>query len=314
MFKPSYIGTYESGELQRRIETANKVMEECRICPRNCRVNRTKDERGVCRTGRLPVICSYSPHFGEEAPLVGRNGSGTIFMSNCNLLCVFCQNWEISHLGEGEEVSIEALARMMLYLQGQGCHNINFVTPTHVAPQILEALPTAIEAGLSVPLVYNSGGYDSVETIELLDGVFDIYMPDFKYWDEKVAVRLSKAPHYPEVARLALKEMYRQVGDLTINSEGIAERGLLVRHLVLPEGLAGTREVMRFLAHEISKNTYVNIMDQYHPCGDAYKYPPLDRQITVEEFGEAVSIAKEEGMLRLDSRDRSYFLRWLRIE
>lgn len=256
------------------------------------------------------MVSSFNPHFGEESPLVGRHGSGTIFITNCSLLCVFCQNWEISHLGQGEEVSFEELARMMLDLQGLGCHNINFVTPSHVVPQILEALPIAIEGGLSVPLVYNTGGYDAVETIKLLDGIFDIYMPDFKYWDEGVARRLSKAPQYPELARQAIKEMHRQVGDLTMDSSGIAQRGILVRHLVLPEGLAGTQGVMRFLAQEISPNTYVNIMDQYHPCGEAYKYPPLNRRITVEEYSEAVRIARHEGITRLDSRERAYVLRW----
>ncbi|MEW6326730.1 MAG: radical SAM protein [Thermodesulfobacteriota bacterium] len=313
MFEPAYLETYSKSELKRRIEEANEILEECRLCPRNCKVNRMNNETGICRTGRLPVVSSFSPHFGEEAPLVGQHGSGTIFLTHCNLLCVFCQNWEISHLGEGQEVTLEEFAHMMLYLQKLGCHNINFVTPTHVVPQIIEALAIAIEGGLSVPLVYNTGGYDSLETIKLLDGIFDIYMPDFKYWDDAVAKRLSKAPHYAEVAKEAIKEMHRQVGDLTLDEQGVAQRGLLVRHLVLPEGLAGTREVMRFLAREISTNTYVNIMDQYRPCGEAYKYPPLDRHITVDEYKEALRIAKEEGITRLDTRDRAYFLRLFRL-
>ncbi|MDP2799225.1 MAG: radical SAM protein [Deltaproteobacteria bacterium] len=308
MSEPAYIETYRRNELKRRIEKANKILEECSLCARKCEVNRMRNERGICRTGRLPMVSSFSPHFGEEAPLVGRHGSGAIFITNCNLLCVFCQNWEISHLGEGEEISLEQFALLMLYLQNIGCHNINFVTPTHVVPQILEALYIAIEGGLSVPLVYNTGGYDSIETINLLDGIFDIYMPDFKYWDEEVAIRLSKAPGYPEIARQAIKEMHRQVGDLTVDSSGIAQRGLLVRHLVLPDGLAGTRDVMRFLAREISPNTYVNIMDQYRPCGEAYKYPPLDRRITAEEYREAITMAGEEGINRLDPRKRTFIL------
>ncbi|MDP3028400.1 MAG: radical SAM protein [Deltaproteobacteria bacterium] len=308
MSEPAYIETYRRNELKRRIEKANKILEECSLCARKCEVNRMRNERGICRTGRLPMVSSFSPHFGEEAPLVGRHGSGAIFITNCNLLCVFCQNWEISHLGEGEEISLEQFALLMINLQNIGCHNINFVTPTHVVPQILEALSIAIEGGLSVPLVYNTGGYDSIETINLLDGIFDIYMPDFKYWDEEVAIRLSKAPGYPEIARQAIKEMHRQVGDLTVDSSGIAQRGLLVRHLVLPDGLAGTRDVMRFLAREISPNTYVNIMDQYRPCGEAYKYPPLDRRITAEEYREAITMAGEEGINRLDPRKRTFIL------
>lgn len=309
MFKPAYLEIYHSGELKRRIEKANLILEECVLCPRQCKKNRNADEKGTCRTGRLPVVSSYGSHFGEESPLVGKYGSGTIFLTNCNLLCVFCQNWEVSHLGEGYEVSFEQLAQIMLYLQASKCHNINFVTPTHVVPQILESLAIAIEGGLSIPLVYNTGGYDSLETIRLLDGIFDIYMPDFKYWDENVALRLSKAPGYPETARRALKEMHAQVGDLVCDAEGIAQRGLLVRHLVLPEGLAGTRNIMRFIAREISANTYVNIMDQYHPCGDAYKYPPLGRQITSDEYKDAIEMAREEGISRLDNRERRHLLR-----
>ncbi len=313
MFKPAYLRTHRTKELERRIEAASKILEECRLCPRQCKVNRMKDEQGICRTGRLPVVSSFSRHFGEEEPLVGQRGSGTVFMTHCNLLCVFCQNWEISHLGEGEALSLEQFAQLMLHLQKMGCHNINFVTPTHVVPQILDALRMAVEGGLHVPLVYNTGGYDSVETIKLLDGVFDIYMPDFKYWDEHVAVRLSKAPGYPEAARQAIKEMHRQVGNLVVDADGVARRGLLVRHLVLPEGLAGTQGVMRFLAQEVSRNTYVNVMDQYRPCGEAHKYPPLDRHITAEEYTEAIRMANAEGITRLDSRDRAYFLRFLRM-
>ncbi len=250
------------------------------------------------------MVSSFTPHFGEEDPLVGTDGSGTIFMTNCNLLCVFCQNWEISHLGEGSEVDSKTLAGMMLQLQRLGCHNINFVTPTHVVPQILDALAYAVDSGLNVPLVYNTGGYDSVGTLKLLEGVFDIYMPDFKFWDPEMARRYLKAPDYPDRAKDAIREMHRQVGDLALNDKGIAQKGVLLRHLVMPEGVAGTREIMRFIAREISPDTYVNIMDQYHPCGKASKYPPLDRCITHDEYEEALRAAREEGIRRFDRRER----------
>jgi putative pyruvate formate lyase activating enzyme len=257
------------------------------------------------------MVSSYNPHFGEEEPLVGTHGSGTIFMTNCNLLCVFCQNWDISHLSEGREVSSKTFANMMLHLQKQGCHNINFVTPSHTVPQILDALPHAIEGGLNVPLVYNTGGYDAVETLKLLEGIFDIYMPDFKFWDPEMSRKYLKAPDYPERAREALKEMHRQVGDLTLNENGIAVRGILLRHLVMPEGLAGTRDIMRFIVREISPNTYVNVMDQYRPCGNAYKYPSINRSITHDEYEEALRAASEEGITRFDRREkRTMIFRW----
>lgn len=296
MFEPCYIKLCKSGELARRVEEAREMLKLCRVCPRQCEVNRLEGEKGVCRVGEFPMVSSYHPHFGEERPLVGRLGSGTVFFTYCNLLCIFCQNYDISHLGHGQEVSLVRLAEMMLELQSMGCHNINLVTPTHVVPQILGALPHAIEGGLRIPLVYNTGGYDSVDTLRLLDGVIDIYMPDFKYSDREVAKKLSKAEDYPEVARTAISEMHRQVGDLLMDEMGIAQRGLLVRHLVLPEGLAGTREVMRFIAREISPHTYVNVMDQYYPCHKAFDYPPMNRRITQEEYEEAVKIAIEEGL------------------
>lgn len=246
------------------------------------------------------MVSSFHVHFGEERPLVGYYGSGTIFLAYCNLKCLFCQNYDISHLGEGQEISREELGNMMISLMRQGCHNINFVTPTHQAAQIVSSLPFAIEKGLEIPLVYNCGGYESVETIKLLDGIFDIYMPDFKYGNNESAKKLSAASDYVEVAKEAVKEMHRQVGDLKIDKRGIAQRGLLIRHLVLPNGLAGTREVMKFIATEISKNTYVNIMDQYRPCYQAFDHPPMNRRITGEEFEEAVRIASEEGLRRLD--------------
>jgi putative pyruvate formate lyase activating enzyme len=245
------------------------------------------------------MVSSYGPHFGEERPLVGFGGSGTIFLAHCNLCCVFCQNYEISQQDEGRIVSARELAGMMLDLQRMGCHNINFVTPTHQVPQILRALPIAIEGGLQVPLVYNCGGYESLETLRLLDGVFDIYMPDFKYADADVAKQFSNAENYPEVARAAFREMHRQVGDLTLDRRGIARRGLLVRHLILPSNLAGTGEVVRFLA-ELSEDMYVNIMDQYRPCYRAHEYPPLARRPARAELEEALRLARAAGLHRLD--------------
>lgn len=301
MFQPSYIKLHKSGELKKKVEKTVNLLKQCQICPRRCKVNRFENEKGICKVGRLPMVSSYNPHFGEESPLVGTHGSGTIFLTSCNLGCIFCQNYDISHLGEGYEIPIERFAKMMIELQNIGCHNINFVTPTHVVPQILEALPIAVEMGLKVPLVYNTGGYDIIETLMIIEGIFDIYMPDFKFTDSDIANRFCKARDYPEVAMKAIKEMHRQVGDLVMNNHGIAERGLIVRHLIMPNELAGTRKVMHFLANEISKNTYVNIMDQYHPCGLAHKYPEINRRITTEEFSNAINIAREEGLTRLDS-------------
>ncbi|BBO18841.1 radical SAM protein [Candidatus Brocadia pituitae] len=299
MFEPKYISLYRTGELGERIEKAQGLLRECNICPRRCRVNRLENKLGVCKVGKLPKVASYNPHFGEESPLVGTHGSGTIFITSCNLGCVFCQNYDISHLGKGYEVSFKRFAEMMIELQDLGCHNINFVTPTHVVPHILEALSIAIREGLSIPLVYNTGGYDLVETLQLLEGIFDIYMPDFKFFDSDVAAKWCKTGDYPHVAMKAIREMHRQVGDLVVNDRGIAERGLIVRHLVMPHGLAGTRKVMQFLAKDISSNTYVNIMDQYHPCGLAHKYAEINRRIRDKEFEEALQIAHEEGISRL---------------
>ncbi len=303
-FEPIYLETFKKGLFPEKIEKAFRMLEKCHLCPRNCGVNRLEGERGVCKAGYLPEVSSYSPHFGEERPLVGFHGSGTIFMTHCNLRCLFCQNYSISHLGKGQEVSFEKLGKMMIELQKIGCHNINFVSPTHYVPQILNALAVATEKGLSVPLVYNTGGYDTVETLKLLEGVFDIYMPDFKYSSSDVARTYSQAPDYPQAARLAFKEMHRQVRDLIIDERGIALRGLLVRHLVLPQESAGTKEAIHFLAKEISKNTYVNIMDQYHPCGSIDPKSPLSRRITIDEFNEAIEAAKKEGITRLDKREK----------
>jgi putative pyruvate formate lyase activating enzyme len=263
-------------------------------------MNRLAGNVGKCCTPREALVSSYGPHFGEEAPLVGGHGSGTIFFTNCNLRCLFCQNYSISQLGEGHKVSKEELAYMMLSIQAKGCHNINLVSPTHVVPQILEALEIAVASGLHLPLVYNSGGYDSVETLRILDGIVDIYMPDMKYDNEETARELSGIENYPEINKAAIKEMYRQTGDLEVNEEGVAQRGLLVRHLVLPHGLAGTKGIVNFLSKEISRHTYVNIMDQYHPCYKAFQIPGLGRRISSTEFREALSLAREAGLSRLD--------------
>lgn len=303
-FVPAYRKAYEKGLFPDIIQKANDMLESCTVCPRDCGVDRTQDEKGFCEAGYLPEVSSYAPHFGEESPLVGHQGSGTIFLTHCNLGCLFCQNYSISHAGEGRKIPIQKLAKVMVELQRLGCHNINFVSPTHFVPQILESLPQAIGMGLDVPLVYNTGGYDSVETLRLLDGVFDIYMPDFKYSKWEISEKYSQAPDYPLIAKQAIKEMFRQVGDLQIDEQGIAFCGLLVRHLVLPAGLAGTRDAMRFLATELSQNTYVNIMDQYYPCGNIPLDSPLRRRITSEEYNESIAIAKEEGITRLDKREK----------
>ncbi len=297
-FRPAYIETKEKGLLREKISRARKLLSSCEICPRECDVDRLSGELGDCSTGAEAVVSSFNAHFGEEPPLVGAFGSGTIFFTHCNLKCNFCQNYDISHEGVGDECGLGQLAGIMLILQNNGCHNINFVTPTHVVPQILAALDMAIEGGLEIPLVYNSGGYDKVETLELLEGVFDIYMPDFKFWDPVVAERTCNAPDYPEVASEAVVEMHRQVGDLQFDENGIATRGLLVRHLMMPAGAAGTREVMSFIANNVSKNTYVNIMDQYRPCGKAHHVEELSESLSLVEYKKAVKEAKEAGISR----------------
>lgn len=298
-FKAAYLNLTDS-EFKLKIEKAFETIKQCSLCPRNCKVDRTSGEKGFCKVLDKPYVSSWGPHFGEEAPLVGRHGSGTIFFGYCNLSCVYCQNWTISHLGEGEEISYQDLAAVMLFLQNSGCHNINLVTPTHQIPQILKAVYIAMQNGLKLPIVYNCGGYEAVETLKILDGVIDIYMPDFKYADSKLAEKYSKVKNYTEVTKQALKEMHRQVGDLVINEDGVALRGLLVRHLVLPNGIAGTEEVVRFIAQEISKNTYINIMDQYRPCWHAEEYPELNRRITRKEFEEALTVAIKYGLTRID--------------
>ncbi|MCU0559949.1 MAG: radical SAM protein [Desulfobacterales bacterium] len=301
---PGYIASYANGRLRQQSDRALSGLSRCTLCPRGCRVDRVAGELGVCRTGRFARVASFTPHFGEERPLVGNLGSGTIFFTHCNLLCLFCQNFEISHEGAGEEVSDEELAAMMIALQEQGCHNINFVSPSHVVPQILKALEIAVAMGLRVPLVFNTGGYDLPETLELLEGVVDIYMPDFKFWDAGIAERACQAADYPQVVQAAIREMHRQVGDLALDEDGIARRGLLVRHLVLPGGLAGTRQVMRFIAGEISRDTYVNVMSQYRPCGRAHTLKGLHNRLTPAEYHAAVQAALDEGIHRLDSLNR----------
>jgi putative pyruvate formate lyase activating enzyme len=306
---PLYIEALKQSVLRAKAAQATAALACCTLCPRRCRVNRSAGETGYCRTGARAKVASYSPHFGEEAPLVGRHGSGTIFFTYCNLLCTFCQNFEISQGGEGWEVSERQLADIMLALQSAGCHNINLVTPSHVIPQILGALVLAAEEGLNIPLVYNSSGYDRVAALRLLEGIVDIYMPDFKFWDSPIATPTCDAPDYPEVARQALLEMHRQVGDLVLDPNELATRGLLVRHLVLPQSLAGTRMVMRFIATQISKNTYVNVMSQYRPCGRARELPALSRPTTDKEFAQALREAEEEGITRLDQRRRVFGIR-----
>ena len=287
---PSY-SLLPKKDLEKRASEAISRLALCHLCPRCCGVDRLSDQRGFCQTGRLAGVASYTPHFGEEDCLVGRAGSGTIFFSGCNLSCVFCQNYDISQQSAGREVSSQELARMMLSLQDCGCHNINFVTPTHVVPQILEALVLAGDGGLSLPLVYNSGGYDSVETLRLLEGIFDIYMPDAKYGSDEASLKYSQAPGYTAIMKSALREMHRQVGDLALDGDGLAVCGLLVRHLVLPEGIAGTAEVVRFLSEEISKNTYLNVMAQYRPQYNACRLPELCRPITGREYAHALRLA-----------------------
>ncbi|MCK9275336.1 MAG: radical SAM protein [Syntrophales bacterium] len=295
---------YKEKKLRQHVSDAMSLLAPCRLCPHKCMADRLSGEKGICQTGRYSKVASYAAHFGEEAPLVGRFGSGTIFFSSCNLFCSFCQNYEISHFKTGSETKPDELADIMLKLEKIGCHNINFVTPTHVIPQILEALLIAAEKGLAIPLVYNTGGYDSVETLKIIENIFDIYMPDFKFRDSEWARRYCCASDYPSRTMEAIEEMYRQVGDLSVDTTGIALRGLIVRHLVLPHGIAGTEEVMKFLAERISRSTYVNIMNQYRPCFEARNDPFLNRRITEDEYRRALNAAVSAGLIRLDSQMR----------
>lgn len=295
--KPIYLGSYEQGIFDKRIDKLHSMLESCELCPRKCKVNRLKDEKGYCKSGKELVASSHGPHFGEEEPLVGSGGSGTIFLTNCNLLCVYCQNYDISHLGHGSTVSEEEVADYMIYLQKRGCHNINLVTPTHFTSQLVKAIKEAVQKGLNLPIVWNCGGYENVVTIKLLDGIVDIYMPDFKYGSSDTAKKFSDAPDYFDRCKESVKEMHRQVGDLIIE-DGIAKKGLLIRHLILPNNAADSKKVLQFIAEKISKKTYVNIMDQYRPMHKAHEYEELKRRPTLDEYKEAVKIAKELGLER----------------
>ncbi len=297
LFEPAYLSLLQSGVLETRVRLAYQHLEDCDLCARYCHVNRLRTIKGAaCRTGEFATVNSFGPHHGEEDPLSGWRGSGTIFFSWCNLRCIFCQNWQISQKGFGRETTPEKIASMMLQLQKQDCHNINFVTPSHVVAQIIAAVFIAAQEGLHLPLVYNTGGYDSLEALKLLDGIVDIYMPDMKYGDSGMARKYSKVRNYVELNRRAVKEMHRQVGDLVLDEDGIAQRGLLIRHLVLPGGLAGTDKVLRFIAHQISCNSYINLMNQYRPCYRADKYPPLDRLLMPGEYQEALALAGKYGL------------------
>ncbi|MER3416812.1 MAG: radical SAM protein [Gemmataceae bacterium] len=305
-FTPAYLQLDRTCWRQ-RVERALEELRCCRVCPRHCDVDRLHDRVGVCRTGRYAYVSSFFPHFGEEDGLRGWKGSGTIFFAYCNLKCVFCQNFDISWKAQDSvPCTAEDLARMMLALQRRGCHNINLVTPEHVVPQIIEAIPLAVDMGLRLPIVYNTSSYDSATSLELLDGIVDIYMPDFKFWDRQQARRLVAAEDYPDVARERIKEMHRQVGPLTFDEEGLALRGVLVRHLVMPGHLEETRHIMHFLAREVSPHTYVNIMGQYYPAGrvldQPQRYAEINRRITQQELHEAYRAAREAGLYRFDSR------------
>mgnify|MGYP000244701891 CR=1 FL=1 len=300
-FEASYLRLERSGELERRARELQAVYASCRLCPRRCGVNRAKGEKGVCSSTDRAKVFSAHPHFGEERPLVGRGGSGTIFFSHCNLLCVFCQNWEINHRGDGAYASDEQIGRLMTDLQERGCHNINLVTPTHVLPNIVAGLRTAIRRGLTVPLVYNCGGYEPAEIIRLLDGIVDIYLPDFKYAEGAMAEKYSSgARDYPEAAAAAIQEMHRQVGELVVDEQGVALRGLMIRHLVLPSNIAGTDKFVKFVAEKLGPSTYVNIMAQYRPEYKAKGIPELSRRLTNAEYQQALRWAREAGLTRLD--------------
>ena len=283
-------------KIDEKIKQLYKILESCELCYRKCGINRMKGERGFCGSGRKLTVSSYSPHFGEENPLVGTKGSGTIFLTYCNLLCIYCQNYEISHLGYGEVKSESQVAEYMINLQSMGCHNINFVTPTHFAPQLVKATKLAIENGLKIPLVWNCGGYENIKTIKLLEGIIDIYMPDIKYGNNKPSKKYSNASDYFPVIKEVVKEMYHQVGNLKFDEKGVAKRGLLIRHLVLPNDLARSMKVLKFIAEEISIDSYVNIMAQYRPRGKANLYEELSRYITREEFDRVIRIAKKLGL------------------
>ena len=293
---PAYLKSFQNRHLDKIIGRLFKALESCAICPRKCRVNRVNGIQGFCRTALRPKVHSYMAHHGEEPPVSGTKGSGTIFFSNCNMACVYCQNYEFSQSGQGREVNFEELARFMLELQQMGCHNINLVTPTHVLPQILKSLKIAILAGLKIPLVYNASGYDLPEIIKLLDGIIDIYMPDMRYADEKAAVQFSAASGYPEYNREAVKEMYRQVGTAEMDENGIIKRGIIIRHLVLPNNIAGTEKIMRFIAEDLSRDTYISLMSQYLPYHRAAEFKEINRRLMLKEYEEAKGIMVKYGL------------------
>lgn len=307
-FIPAYIKTYEERKIKDKIEQALQLLKnQCKVCPRRCKVDRYNNKFGVCKIGRYAKVSSASPHFGEEDVLRGWRGSGTIFFSGCNLKCVFCQNYDISWLNDGYEVTPKELANLMIRLQEMGCHNINFVTPEHVVPQIIESLPFAIEKNLNIPIVYNTSSYDGPDSLKLMDGIVDIYMPDFKFWSEENSLKYLKAKDYPQVAKESIKQMHLQTGDLIIDENGVAQRGVLVRYLVMPNHLDETKQIMNFLAG-ISKNMYVNIMDQYRPCWYANKYPKINRPITSQEYRVAFEYAQKSGLNRFDKKFRKVIM------
>ncbi len=293
---PSYLELYHNGRLDEIIKLTDELLESCSICPRKCKINRIKGEKGFCKTGFKPKVCSFMAHHGEEPPISGQRGSGTIFFSNCNMSCVYCQNYEFSQLGQGREVDFEELGGFMLELQQIGCHNINLVTPIHIMPQILKALKFAISKGLKLPIVYNTGGYELPEIIRLLEGIVDIYLPDMRYGDSEAAIKYSNAPDYPGYNQAAVKEMHRQTGIAEIDNNGIIKKGLIIRHLVLPNRISGTGAIMKFIAQEISKETYISLMSQYLPYHKAPEFKEIARRLTHREYEEAKAIMKKYGL------------------
>jgi len=293
---PIYLNSLHNSNLDKKIEEAYNLLKECQICPRKCRVNRLNNEKGFCRVGLEPVVCSYMPHHGEEPPISGTKGSGAIFFSYCNLKCVYCQNYQFSQEEEGQETSPEELSGFMLNLQKLGCHNINLVTPTHCMPQILKALKTAAEKGLNIPLVYNTSGYELPEVIKLLDGIVDIYLTDMRYADNKNSIKYSQASDYPSYNQKAVKEMYRQVGEAQFNSNGVMKKGLVIRHLVLPQDICGSDKIMRFISEEVSKRVFISLMSQYQPYYQAYKYKEISRRINENEYQRAIDCLNKYGL------------------
>lgn len=313
--RPAYLNLEEKGKLRGRVEQAYQRLAKCDLCPHRCGVDRLRGEKGFCNAPDKAVVSSYNPHYGEELPLVGSNGSGTIFFANCNLRCVFCQNWPIAHQGRGRQVNDQELAEMMLNLQRRGCHNINLVTPTHVVPNALAATRIALKKGLKIPLCYNTGGYDSIETIRLLDGIVDIYLPDLKFMDGERANKyvFTGARDYPEKAQESIIEMHRQVGDLVTDEDGVALKGVMLRHLVMPNRVSGARELVKWVAENLSTGTYLNLMSQYRVEHKAYEYEKISRAVSQEEFAEAVKWAKEAGLTNLDQRSISRLERFRRM-